>query len=81
MQVFMPDDKVVYVGKTLASEIGAKQGWVIAPVRNEQGAYVVEFGDESFVVSAASLAKYNPAGANVGPEIRQFKRRRNEDEV
>ena len=54
--MYMPGDKVKYVGRTL--NVSSKVGEVIAKVVNEPNAFIVEFGDDSYVVSLDSLARH-----------------------
>lgn len=75
--VFMPGDKVKYVGHKLNQEVGTKIGVVISHVQNAPGV-VVEFGDDSFICNESSLRKQAPA--RDGEEIEITRRRRNDDE-
>jgi len=84
----MQGDKVRYVGSKLGQgsnkQVGV--GEVIARVLNENGAYVVEFNDDSYVVGEASLERWVPSkkeleAALKEPEVTVHKkRRRNSDE-
>ena len=62
--MFLPGDKVKYVGTgTFRDERGAnlgiagKRGEVIAKIAGEPNGFVVEFGDDSYIVSGDNLAK------------------------
>jgi hypothetical protein len=83
--MFMQGDTVRYVGRR-ALKNESKRGEVLAPMGNEPGVYVVEFGDDAYVMPEASLAKYVPSvqeleAAVKEPEVVQKKRRRSpEDE-
>ena len=75
------DDKVSYVGNKRAKELHGKMGWVIAPMKNEPGVYVVEFEGESYIMPSTSLAPFKAVlTKESGPEIRQIRKRSVEDE-
>lgn len=79
---YYQDAKVMYVGSRWAKEIGSKMGWVIGQIKNEPGKYVVEFGDESYVMPEGVLAPFVATAAKEsGPEIRQIRKRSAEEEV
>lgn len=77
---FNVDDRVVYVGSRYSKELGGKQGFVISPVMNEEYKYVVEFGDDAYVVNESSLAPFRATAKESGPEIRQIKKRFSEED-
>jgi hypothetical protein len=78
---FNLDDKVTYVGSRWSKELGGKMGWIVAPVINERNKYVVEFGDESYVMPEGSLAPFKATAAKeTGPEIRQFRKRLSDED-
>lgn len=56
--MFQRFDRVDYVGSKLTSELHSKVGNIISKVEREKGAYVVEFGDDAFIVSEANLRKH-----------------------
>lgn len=65
--MFMPGDKVKYIGRSLFSDLGSKTGEVISKVSGEENAFVVEFGDDAFLVSGASLSRsYVAPGLDTG---------------
>jgi hypothetical protein len=85
--VFMQGDVVRYVGKR-ALKNETKRGEVLAPMGNEPGVYVVEFGDDAYVMPEASLRTYVATQqeletATKEPEVVQKKKRRrqSDDEV
>lgn len=91
--LYMPGDKVFYVGEKHKMDLTGKEGkpyvgLIHAGVTNQPGHYVVEFPDtkehDSYVMSEQVLSKYRPANVKVdhrndGPEI-QRKRKRNSEE-
>ena len=78
---FNLDDKVTYIGSRFSKELGGKMGFVICPVRKEDHKYVVEFGDEAYVVNESSLTHFKATDIkNSGPEVRQFRKRSNDDD-
>lgn len=78
---FNLDDKVTYVGNRFSKELGGKMGWIIAPVNNEDHKYVVEFGDDAYVVNESSLTHFKATSIKEsGPEIRQFRKRMSDDD-
>ena len=80
-KAFNFDSKVVYVGSRWARELAGKAGWVIAPIKNQDNVYVVEFEGESYVMPESSLAKFTAtATKDSGPEIRQIRKRVSEEE-
>jgi hypothetical protein len=61
---FYQGDKVRYVGQRFAQELHKKKitsGEVCAQVQNQEGAYVVEFGDDSYVMGERSLIPWRPS--------------------
>jgi hypothetical protein len=82
-------DKVRYVGQRFAQEFGKKafrSGEVVAQVQNERGVYVVEFGEDSYVMKDSSLIPFVPskkdleAASKEAEVIVNKKRRRGSDE-
>jgi len=59
--MFLPGDKVKYVGQKLRQELGTKRGEVVCEIRNDRGAVVVDFGDDTYICRAASLTKFTPS--------------------
>jgi hypothetical protein len=62
--MFMQGDLVRYVGQKFFGDFkkkDIKRGEVIARVGNQDGVYVVEFGDDSFVMPESSLQRYIPS--------------------
>lgn len=57
--MFMQSDLVRYVGnKPLLKKSNVKKGEVLAQMGNEPGVYVVEFGDDAYVVREDELTRY-----------------------
>jgi hypothetical protein len=78
--VYMQNDRVVYVGSKFG-ELTAAVGYVVAPVQNDPGKYVVEFGGEGYVMSYKSLNPYRGSGKeDKVPEVMPVRRRRSEDD-
>ena len=82
--MFMQGDVVRYVGRR-ALKNDSKRGEVLAPMGNEPGVYVVEFGDEAYVMPEASLTRYVASLQDVeqaakATEVVQKKRRKHSDE-
>ena len=62
--MFLPGDKVKYVGPVVFRDdkgnnlsIAGKMGEVVAKVAGEPNGFVVEFGDDAYVVSGSNLAR------------------------
>jgi len=62
--MFLPGDKVKYVGTgTFRDErgtnlgIAGKRGEVIAKIAGEPNGFVVEFGDDSYIINGSNLAR------------------------
>lgn len=51
----MCGDRVQYHGSKFANQIKHTLGLVVAPVQNQEGTYVVEFGDDSYVMNGSLL--------------------------
>lgn len=85
--MYMPFDKVRYTGRRYASILSGKGkiGDVCAQVQNQPGVYVVDFGDESFVLPERSLERWYPTAQEIKegkgePLVETRRRRRSEDE-
>lgn len=83
--MFMSGDTVRYVGDKLSLKKGETRGEVLAPISNEPGVYVVEFGVDAYVVPEAELTRYAASKQELEqaakePEVFQKKRRRNAEE-
>lgn len=78
-RAFQCFDRVDYVGNQLSSKLNSKTGTVVAHVKNEPGAYVVEFSNnDAFIVGESSLRRHvNTAKDEKEPEIQL--RRKYED--
>lgn len=82
--MFMQGDLVRYVGQKFAHEFKKKEikrGEVISRVHNQEGVFVVEFGDDSFVMPEGSLVRYVPSKKELEtaakePEVTVQKKRR-----
>jgi hypothetical protein len=77
--MYLPGDKVKYVGHKYSHELGTKMGLVVARVQNGPGV-VVDFGDDAYIVNESSLRKQAPARDGEEIEVSR-KRRRDEEEV
>ena len=82
--MFMPGDKVKYVGDKIFTDakgvpvnLATKVGEVVARVSGEPYGYVVEIGDDSYIMSGHNLARQYFAP---GAEPSAPKRRRDEFE-
>jgi hypothetical protein len=74
--MFMPGDRVQHVGAR--SELRGRYGFVVSRVLNDTTEYVVEFGDDSYVVSVNQLvrAKYTQKDEEKQREVEIQRRRR-----
>lgn len=59
--VFMVGDRVSYVGTRF--KLAGKTGIIEARVQNQDNTFVVDFGDDAFVMSGSLLTRYNPSQA------------------
>lgn len=59
--IFMPGDRVSYVGEKLKELRGARNLHVVAGVVGSESALVVENGEDAFIVSRDNLTHYRPA--------------------
>lgn len=87
MPSFMPGDKVRYVGRKFARDLSGKGkiGEVCAAVQGESNKLVVDFGDDSYVMSEASLEKWRPSAQELKegktePTVEVRRKRKSEDE-
>jgi hypothetical protein len=62
--MFLPGDKVKYVGSTSLRDnkanilsVSGKIGEVVAKVTGEPNGFVVEFGDDAFILNGDNLAR------------------------
>lgn len=85
--MFMRGDLVRYVGSKFAGDLKKKEvrmGEILTRIPNEEGVYVVEFGDDAYTMSEGSLVRYEPKKdldpSAKDPEVVQKRRRRSEDE-
>jgi hypothetical protein len=82
--MFMQGDLVRYVGQKFFGDFkkkDIKRGEVLSRVHNQQGAYVVEFGDDAFVMPESSLERWIPSKKDLEtaakePEVTVHKKRR-----
>lgn len=58
MYIFMPGDRVKYVGSSANLGISGKIGEVICGIKGEPSGFVVEFGDDSYVIDGRNLARH-----------------------
>lgn len=63
----MQGDRVRYRGNKFARELSGKGkvGEVVAHVQNQKGAYVVDFGDDAYVMGEHSLERWKPTAAEL----------------
>lgn len=73
--MFMQGDFVRYVGR----KFNLKTGEIVAKIQNQEGVFVVEFGDDSYVMPESSLAKWTPTPAQLETQVMK-RRRRDPDE-
>lgn len=59
--MFMPFTMVTYTGNKFRAEIKDKLGEVVCRVGGHEGAYVVEFGDHSYILGEDSIRRYTPS--------------------
>jgi hypothetical protein len=85
--MYMQGDKVRYAGRKFARELSGKGkvGEVVAHVQNQPGAYVVDFGDDSYVMGERSLERWRPTAAELKegktePTVEVRRRKRSSDE-
>lgn len=85
--IFMPGDRVSYVGEKLKELRGARNLHIVAGVAGSDTAMVVENGEDAFIVSRYNLAPYRPSPKDEkdekkGPvvEKRRTKKYTSEDE-
>lgn len=84
--MFMQGDIVRYTGnKPSIKKNENGRGEVLAQMGNENGVYVVEFGDNAYVLPESSLTKYvataqDSEQAKRAAEVVQKKRKRHNDE-
>lgn len=76
MYVYMPGDRVKYVGSGGSHGLTNKIGEVVGRVTGEPNGFVVDFGDDSYVIDGRNLAKHFFAP---GSEPNQTRRRRDPD--
>jgi hypothetical protein len=65
--MYFQGDKVRYTGAKFARELSGKGkiGEVCARVAGQEGAVVVNFGDDDYVVSERSLEPYRPSAKDL----------------
>lgn len=73
---FMPFDMVTYCGDKFRSEIKERTGEIVVPVEGNPGAYVVDFGNETYIVSERSLNRYRPSAKDKAEPVVNVRRRR-----
>ena len=74
LNMYFQGDKVRYVGQRHAHEFSKKKithGEVCARVQNQDGAYVVEFGDDSYVMSEHSLSPWRPSAKEIADAAKE----------
>jgi hypothetical protein len=87
--MFMRGDLVRYCGSKFAGDLkknGVRSGEILTRIPNEEGVYVVEFGDEAYTMSEGSLTLYVPSKQDLDPSVKEAevvqkkRRRQSEDE-
>ena len=78
--MFMRFDSVRYTGGKLTGEIGNKIGEVI--MRIPTGGYVVEFGNDAYVVADNNLVRhsFSESSEKKGPEITRRRKYESDEE-
>lgn len=86
--MFFQGDKVRYVGRRYAQEFNktqARNGEVCTRVEGSLSTYVVEFGDDAYVMPESSLELYRPSAKDLKedkePVVVKKRRVVSEDEV
>ena len=74
------DDRVVYTGRKYSKDLAGKIGFVVAPIGNQPGGWVIDFPEHSYVMSENVLEKYRPVKDESGPEIHTRRRHKHDDE-
>ena len=59
--MYLAGDKVKYVGSKFRSELALKRGEVVATVRNQPSAVVVDFGDDTYICNVNNLKRFVPS--------------------
>lgn len=94
--LFLPGDKVFYVGEKFKGRLDGKTGWIHAAVVGNPNAFVVEFPDtkdgkdqkdsDDYVMPARVLTRARPVvekekeKKHDGPEVHPRRRRRDPEE-
>jgi hypothetical protein len=73
MNMYMPGDKVNYVGQKFSQELRTKLGVVVSKVQGEPYGVVVDFGENSYIVNINSLKRAN-VSRDVEVDIERTKR-------
>jgi|GEM_PF-2773489 len=77
---YFPGDKVTYRG-TRFNDLRNRLGEVCSQVRNSLDTYVVDFGDDSYVLRSESLSRYKPSKEPGAKELEvQVRRKRSNDD-
>lgn len=77
MAQFYQGDLVKYVGNKYRQDLGTRIGVVVAPVRNQEGLVVVDYGD-AYILSEVSLRKLAPP--KDGEELEYSRKHHRHDE-
>lgn len=81
---YMPGDRVRYLGSKLTAHFNekkVKRGEVVARVKNVDDEYVVEFGEDSYVMNEKHLAPWQASKQELHEaETLDVMRRRKRDE-
>jgi hypothetical protein len=75
------DDRVVYTGQKFAKDLSGKIGFVVGPVDKDPGVWVVDFPEDSYIMSERLLEKYRaPVKDDGAPEVHTRRKRKLHDE-
>lgn len=86
--MFMQGDRVRYIGAKFAGEMKNtfRGGEICSRILNQPGMYVVDFGDDSYVMPASSLEIFVPTkkeleqAAKAETEVTKRRKKQSEDE-
>jgi NAD kinase len=54
---YLPGDFVRYVGHKFFQDLNAKTGVVVGFIENQKNVFVVDFGDDTYILRESSLVK------------------------
>lgn len=76
---FMPFDKVMYTGEKFRGDIKEKLGEIVSRVEGRPGAYVVEFGDNSYIMGEQSFRRHRLSAKELN-QVEVINRRSSDEE-